>query len=117
VINLNEGYAEAGAREGAIFFVGQLVRHRRYGYRGVVVAMTAEFEGAEEWYEKNQTQPAKDQPWYHVLVDRSTSVTYAAESSLEADVSGARVSHPLLEMFFSAFEGGRYVRNEIPWDM
>jgi heat shock protein HspQ len=117
VINLREGYGGLSARGEAAFLVGRLVRHRRYGYRGVVVAMTGEFEGDEGWYAKNQTQPAKGQAWYHVLVDGSTTVTYAAQSSLEADDSGVGVSHPLLEMFFSAFEGGRYVRNEIPWEM
>ena len=100
-----------------VFSVGQLVRHRRYGYRGVVVALTDGFAGSDEWYLKNQTQPAKEQPWYHVLVDGSTSVTYAAQSSLEADESGKEVAHPLVEFFFSGFEGGRYARNEIPWEL
>ncbi|MEM7146300.1 MAG: heat shock protein HspQ [Verrucomicrobiota bacterium] len=114
MIRLQEGYRGDGE---VLFGVGQVVRHRRYGYRGVVVALTGCFEGSEEWYRKNQTQPPKDQAWYHVLVDGSPSVTYAAESSLEADDLGEGVSHPLLEMFFSGFEGGRYVRNEVPWEL
>ncbi|MEM8953704.1 MAG: heat shock protein HspQ [Verrucomicrobiota bacterium] len=113
MISLRDGFLE----EAAAYEIGELVRHRRYGYRGVVVAVTERFEGADEWYQKNQTQPAKDQAWYHVLVHGSPSVTYAAQSSLEADGSGAVVVHPLLEMFFSGFEEGRYLRNSVPWEL
>jgi heat shock protein HspQ len=117
VINFIEGFKEKRLGGEGDFGAGDVVEHQRYGYRGVVVAWTAAFEGSAEWYEKNLTQPAKDQPWYHVLVDGSASVTYAAESSLELDHSGREVAHPLLEMFFSGMEGRRYVRNEIPWQL
>lgn len=52
-----------------VFEPGQLVRHRRYGYRGVVVDRDEFCEADDEWYSKNQTQPDRDQPWYHVLVE------------------------------------------------
>jgi heat shock protein HspQ len=98
------------------FAVGQLVRHKRYGYRGVVVAFTPKFSGSEKWYQKNKTQPPKDQPWYHVLVDGSVSATYAAQTGLEPDDSKGMVHHPLVDFFFSSFEDGRYKRNNVPWD-
>jgi len=98
-----------------VFEPGTLVRHRRYGYRGVVVERDELCLADDEWYSKNQTQPDRDQPWYHVLVDESSSYTYAAATSLEADPSGHPIAHPLLTSFFSAFEDGRYVRNDQPW--
>ena len=97
------------------FLPGQLVRHRRYGYRGVVVRMDRECQAGVDWYQSNQTQPNRNQPWYHVLIDGSDSITYAAETSLAMDVSGQPVNHPLVDTFFSKFTGTSYVRNDQPW--
>ena len=94
---------------------GQLVRHRRYGYRGVVVERDESCQADEAWYQKNQTQPDRNQPWYHVLVSDSSTCTYAAAENLVADESGLPIAHPLLAHFFDSFEGGRYHRNEQPW--
>ena len=65
----------------------------------------------ETWYYANRSQPPRNQPWYHVLVDGQPVITYAAQTSLEADDSGEQVRHPLVEKLFSAFENGRYERN------
>ena len=56
----------------ARFQPGHLVRHRRYGYRGVVVALDLECGAGDDWYRSNRTQPDRDQPWYHVLVHGSS---------------------------------------------
>ena len=100
----------------ARFGEGTLVRHRRYGYRGVVVALDLECRADEAWYQKNHTQPDRDQPWYHVLVHGSTQTTYAAESSLVPDGDPSPIEHPLVGLFFSAYEDGAYVRNDRPWE-
>jgi heat shock protein HspQ len=98
-----------------VFEPGQLVRHRRYGYRGVVVDRNEFCEADNVWYSKNQTQPDRDQPWYHVLVDGSSTCTYAASENLVADSSGLPIEHPLLPHFFSEFKNGIYIRNDDPW--
>jgi heat shock protein HspQ len=97
------------------FAPGQLVRHRRYGYRGVVVDFDLTCQASDEWYYSNKTQPDRNQPWYHVLVHGQTTVTYAAQTSLEADSSGEPVVHPLVAAFFSGFTGESYIRNSRPW--
>jgi heat shock protein HspQ len=97
------------------FEPGQLVVHRRYGYRGVVVAVDDTCEAEDDWYKANQTQPSRDQPWYHVLVHESEQITYAAQTSLQADDSDQQISHPLVEHFFSAFNDGQYLRNDEAW--
>jgi len=97
------------------FHPGQLVKHRRYGYRGVVVAVDSSCHASDEWYQRNKTQPLRAQPWYHVLVDGGELTTYAAETSLEEDRSGRPVEHPLVPAFFSDFTAGGYVRNNRPW--
>ena len=102
---------ESGPR----FAPGELVRHRRYGYRGVVVDADPACSASNEWYAANKTQPRRDQPWYHVLVHASAQATYAAEENLEPDPSNEAILHPLLGQFFEFFDGGRYVRNDRPW--
>jgi len=100
-----------------LFSPGDLVQHRRYGYRGVVVEADSLCQADEAWYQKNQTQPDRNQPWYHMLVDGGMSVTYAAQESLRADEVGERIEHPLVGQFFDSFEAGRYVRNDTPWPL
>lgn len=97
------------------FTPGQLVRHRRYGYRGVIVDFDMTCQADEAWYLKNQTQPDRNQPWYHVLVHGSGAVTYAAQQNLVADLSAEPINHPLVEMFFTEFTAGRYTRNDKPF--
>lgn len=98
-----------------LFRVGQLVRHARYGYRGVVVSRDAQCRAPDSWYQANRSQPERDQPWYHVLVHDGEHVTYAAQSSLEPDPSADPVVHPLVPVFFEGLRDGSYVRNERPW--
>ena len=97
------------------FDVGQIVKHRRYGYRGVVVAFEHSCRAPDDWYRSNRTQPDKNQPWYHVLVHQSDTVTYAAQTSLAADDDATAIEHPLTAMFFTDFVNGRYIRNDRPW--
>ncbi|MDA0745584.1 MAG: heat shock protein HspQ [bacterium] len=97
------------------FVLGQLVRHRRYNYRGVIVHLDATCQADESWYLSNSSQPDKNQPWYHVLVHGSDQVTYAAQNSLRGDDSLERISHPYVPLFFDAFQNGRYTRNDRPW--
>lgn len=99
----------------AVFKPGDLVRHRRYEYRGLVVDHDLGCRASEEWYRRNRSQPDTDQPWYHVLVHGSDAVTYAAQTSLQADDSEAEIEHSMLQRFFAGFEGGKYLRNERLW--
>lgn len=91
------------------FAVGQLVQHLRFGYRGVIIDVDAQFRGTDAWYEAMaRSRPPKDRPWYHVLVDGATHGTYVAERHLEADVTGRQVAHPELGVYFGRFAEGRY---------
>ena len=95
------------------FAVGDLVHHRLFDYRGVIVDVDAGFLSTEEWYEAvARSRPPKDRPWYHVLVHEAAHTTYVAERNLEPDESVAPIVHPMLRSFFSRFEGGRYVSGD-----
>ena len=98
-----------------LFRPGQVVLHRRYGYRGVVVDADEECQAADDWYRGNQTQPPREQPWYHVLKDGSEEITYVAQSNLSPEPSGREVEHPFIARFFDGFEDGVYLRNDRPW--
>ena len=94
----------------ARFRVGQLIHHKRFDYRGVIVDVDATFEGTEEWYETMaRSRPPKDRPWYHVLVDQAVHMTYVTEQNLEPDLSGEPIAHPLLDQFFGELRDGLYV--------
>ena len=116
MINLNEGFVPNGIP--AAFSPGQVVRHVSYGYRGLIVDSDPTCQAADAWYHSNQTQPERDQPWYHVLVDGSHETTYVAQSNLKIDPSGAPVVHPMLNLFFYGIdeEENKYLRNDVPWN-
>ncbi|MEH6583468.1 MAG: heat shock protein HspQ [Halioglobus sp.] len=93
------------------FGIGELVHHRRFGYRGVIVDVDPRFQATEEWYETVAlSRPPKNRPWYHVLVGETAHTTYVAERHLEADKSRDPITHPALSHFFSRLENGRYIR-------
>ena len=86
------------------FSAGDLVRHVRYLYRGVVVAHDLKCLADENWYKSNKTQPDRNQPWYHVLVHDSGGLsTYVAQSNLEQDASGQAIDHPRTDIYFTKF--------------
>jgi heat shock protein HspQ len=94
----------------AQFSVGQLVHHRLFDYRGVIVDVDPRFQGTEEWYQQvAKSRPPRDKPWYHVLVHESGINTYVAERNLEQDDSKAPINHPAVGQFFSEFRDGVYV--------
>jgi heat shock protein HspQ len=93
------------------FSVGELVHHRHFGYRGVVVDVDQNFQGTDEWYEAvAKSRPPKNKPWYHVLVHESNYSTYVAEQNLEANVLSEPIDHPMVEHLFSKWNNGKYVR-------
>jgi heat shock protein HspQ len=92
------------------FSVGQIVHHKLFDYRGVVVDVDPTFQSTEDWYQQMaKSHPPKDRPWYHVLVHDAGLNTYVAERNLEEDTSDAPINHPAVLQFFSDFRDGTYV--------
>lgn len=94
------------------FSIGQVVRHRVYAFRGVIVDVDPEFNNTEEWWQAipEEVRPRKDQPFYHLLAeDQDTSyVAYVSEQNLLVDDSGIPVNHPEVEEVFGEFLGDSY---------
>jgi len=94
----------------ARFFVGQVVHHEKFDYRGVIYDVDATFQGTDEWYDEvARSRPPKDQPWYHVLVDHGDHTTYVAERHLTAARDAGPIAHPLIGEVLGAFADDRYV--------
>ena len=96
----------------AKFAIGQVVKHRLFPFRGVIVDVDPEYNNTPEWLEAipEQIRPSKDQPFYRLLAenDEQAYEAYVSEQNLVADDSGEPVSHPLVEAQFEAFEGDHY---------
>jgi heat shock protein HspQ len=96
----------------AKFAIGQLIHHKLFDYRGVIVDVDSVFQGTEEWYRQvARSRPPKDQPWYRVLVHQADNETYVAERNLESDSENKPIQHPLVSRLFNSFEDGRYHRS------
>ncbi len=93
----------------ARFGMGQVVVHKLFSYRGVIVDIDPVFFGSDAWYEEvAKTRPAKDQPWYKVLVNNTLDETYVPEQHLRTDSSDEQITHPLLDSYFDVYKNGHY---------
>lgn len=96
----------------ARFAPGDVVRHRLFGFRGVVFDIDPVFANSEEWYAAipEDVRPDRDQPFYHLLAenDESSYVAYCSQQNLERDESDEPIDHPAISGLFEPFSDGRY---------
>jgi heat shock protein HspQ len=70
----------------AKYCIGQLIQHKLFDYRGIILGVDLEFKSTDEWYELvAKSRPPKNEPWYHVLVHQKGHQTYVAEQNLQLD--------------------------------
>jgi heat shock protein HspQ len=79
------------------FAIGQVVKHRIYDFRGVIVDV-------------DDVRPRKDQPFYHLLAENETTAyeAYVSEQNLLIDETGEPVNHPQVAEVFGEFLGDSY---------
>jgi heat shock protein HspQ len=96
----------------AKFSIGQVVRHRRYPFRGVIFDIDPTFANTEEWWLSipEEVRPKKDQPFYHLLAENAETeyVAYVSEQNLVPDNSGEPVRHPHINEVFIRDKDGSY---------
>jgi heat shock protein HspQ len=96
----------------AKFKIGQVVRHRRFPFRGVIFDIDPEFNNTEEWYQSipAEVRPRKDQPFYHLFAENAESeyIAYVSEQNLLPDTSGEPVRHPQVAEVFETDDKGSY---------
>jgi heat shock protein HspQ len=94
------------------FCIGDVVRHRLYPFRGVIVDVDPEFDNTEEWYASipEDVRPAREQPFYYLLAENSETYysAYVSQQNLLSDTENGPVDHPDIEDVFDGFEEGRY---------
>lgn len=106
---ISAGQQQGVKRAVARFGVGQVVVHKLFNHRSVIVDIDPVFLGSNDWYEQlAAARPGKEQPWYKVLVSDSNDEAYLPEQDLYADTSEEQVNHPLLGSFFNQFDNGVY---------
>ena len=96
----------------AKFAIGQVVKHRRYPFRGVIYDVDPVFSNTEEWWLSipEEVRPRKDQPFYHLFAENAETeyVAYVSEQNLEPDTSGDPVRHPQVDETFERADDGAY---------
>ena len=91
------------------FKSGQIISHKLFDYRGVILKVDQTFSSTDEWYEQMaKSNPPKDKPWYHVLVHNKNHTTYVAERNLKLDDLQLDITHPLLPFYFTKIKNGVY---------
>lgn len=96
----------------AKFGIGQVVRHRKYSFRGVIFDIDPIFANTEEWWLSipENVRPRKDQPFYHLLAENSETeyVAYVSEQNLLPDSSLEPVRHSQIDEIFARTQDGSY---------
>ncbi|WP_311269224.1 heat shock protein HspQ [Sphingobium sp. WCS2017Hpa-17] len=96
----------------ARFSIGDVVKHRMFGFRGVVFDIDPVFANSEQWYEAipEHARPDKQQPFYHLLAENGESsyVAYVSQQNLAADDSDEPVDHPAITGMFGSYADGKY---------
>ena len=80
------------------FCIGDVVRHRLYPFRGVIVDVDPEFDNTEEWYASipEDVRPAREQPFYYLLAENSETYT--------RPMSRSKICCPIRKMALSLFD-------------
>ena len=96
----------------ARFCIGDVVKHRLFGFRGVVFDIDPVFANSEEWYQSipQDMRPDRDQPFYHLLAENGESsyIAYVSQQNLLVDDSEEPVDHPAIGGLFGSYLNGRY---------
>jgi heat shock protein HspQ len=95
--------------------IGNQVKHRIFGFRGVIFDVDPVFANSEEWYESipENVRPKRDQPFYHLFAEapnKAPYVAYVSEQNLvEDDEQSEPISHPEIDDVFDDFIDGKFV--------
>ena len=101
-----------------LFNIDDIVKHRIYPFRGVIVDVDPEFSNTEEWYQSipAEIRPSREQPYYHLMAENTETfyTAYVSQQNLINDGENGPLEHPDLEEIFSGMDQGKYhLRNEV----
>ena len=101
-----------------LFNIGDIVKHRIYPFRGVIVDVDPEFSNTEDWYQSipAEIRPSRNHPYYHLMAENTETfyTAYVSQQNLVDDGDNGPLEHPDLDEIFSGMEQGKYhLRNEV----
>lgn len=97
------------------FRIGQVVRHKRLGYRGVIVGWDLTAKAPAQWLSDNIPRDQihyRNQPNYMLLVhslDKQSFTTAYITQELLQGVQHVKVQHPQVDEYFTAYDGSRFL--------
>ena len=90
----------------AKFNIGDVVIHARQGYRAVIIDVDPIFQASGRLNPQVMKREfAKRYPWYRLLVDESSQITYVEECFLKSDTSHQEINNPNVERYLTARDG------------
>ncbi len=94
--------------ECASFSLGDIVSHKKHGYKGLIFDVDPVYCQSEEWYAlMASSNPPKNIPWYHIVVDGEEHTTYVPQCNLIINNSDPmEIEHPLVSQFFQLSSDG-----------
>jgi heat shock protein HspQ len=96
----------------AKYRIGDVVRHRKYPFRGVIFDVDPIFTNTEEWWMSipEEVRPSKDQPFYHLYAENAETeyVAYVSEQNLLPDDTREPCRHPRVDELFARGRDGSY---------
>lgn len=79
----------------AKFNIGDLVRHQQLGYRAVIIDADPIFQASGRYNpQANKRAFAARNPWYRLLVDNCSQITYVEECHLTPDSDPVWIDNP-----------------------
>lgn len=90
----------------ARFNVGDLVIHKYSRYRAIIVDIDPLFQASGRYNPQAlQREFATRNPWYRLLVDDSSQMTYVEECKLIADTSNLPINNPHIGQYLKECKG------------
>lgn len=95
--------------------IGQVIKHKRWGYRGVIIGWDETARAPKHWFDANHPPDKphwQTQPNYAILVDTrdrlTPQMTYVPEENFEI-LSNVKILHPAIDEYFESFDGAQYL--------
>lgn len=93
----------------AKFNVGEQVIHTQQGYRAVIIDVDPLFQASGRYNPQAIKRAfATRNPWYRLLVDESSLITYVEECLLRKAPNSSAINNPLLGHYLNERQGNYY---------
>ncbi|MDI9818049.1 MULTISPECIES: heat shock protein HspQ [unclassified Legionella] len=90
----------------AKFNIGERVIHTKQGYRAVIIDVDPFFQASGRYNPQAiKREFANRNPWYRLLVDESSQMTYVEECLLKRDCSSQNINNPQIKHYLHERQG------------